>query len=291
MEGEDIIEKNPDQSQMTVRYTERALKFIEKNQDNPFFLYVPHSMPHIPLFVSDRFKGKSELGLYGDVIMEIDWSVGEIMNKLNELNLEDNTLVIFTSDNGPWLLYGNHGGSAFPLREGKRTTFEGGQRVPCIMRWPAKISSGEICYELATTMDIFPTIAHLTGAALPSRKIDGKNILSLLKNTPDAKSPHEAFYYYLGNNIQAVRSGKWKLHFPHFLISPAELGHDGQEGKVGIKNLELALYNLEEDIQEQTNVADQYPDVAQRLSQLAREFDEELKQNARPPGREEGVNF
>jgi arylsulfatase len=287
MEGEDIVKINPDQSNLTTWYTERALNFIEKNQENPFFLYLPHAMPHIPLYVSDKFKGKSENGLYGDVIMEIDWSVGEIMKKLKQLNLDDNTLVIFTSDNGPWLLYGNHGGSASPLREGKRTTFEGGQRVPCIIRWPGKISSGKTCNELATTMDFLPTIAHLTGAALSPLKIDGKDIWPLLNNSPDAKSPYEAFYYYLGNNLQAVRSGKWKLHLPHFLISPSEKGHDGKAGKVGYKNLELALYNLEEDIQEQTNVADRYPDVVKRLSQLAKEFDTELKQNARPPGRVE----
>ena len=287
MEGEDIIKKNPDQSNLTTWYTERALNFIEKNQETPFFLYLPHAMPHIPLYVSDKFKGRSEKGLYGDVIMEIDWSVGEIMKKLKQLNLDDNTLVIFLSDNGPWLLYGNHGGSASPLREGKRTTFEGGQRVPCIIRWPGKISPGKTCSELATTMDLLPTIANLTGAALPPLKIDGKDIWPILNNSPAAKSPHEAFYYYLGNDLQAVRSGKWKLHLPHLLISPSETGHDGKAGKVGYKRLELALYNLEEDIGEQTNVAEKYPDVVKRLSQLAKEFDAELKQNARPPGRVE----
>ncbi|MBN2059604.1 MAG: sulfatase-like hydrolase/transferase [Deltaproteobacteria bacterium] len=287
MEGESITEKNPDQSQLTTRLTERALNFIDKNREKPFFLYIPYTMPHIPLYVSDKFKGRSEKGLYGDVIMEIDSSVGEMMKKLKQLDLDDNTLVVFMSDNGPWLLYGNHGGSASPLREGKRTTFEGGQRVPCIMRWPGKIPAGKTCNEMATTMDLLPTISHLTGAALPPLKIDGKNIWPLVNNLPDAKSPHEAFYYYLGNELQAVRSGKWKLHLPHLLINPAEKGHDGIAGKVGYKRLELALYNLEEDIGEQTNVADQYPDIVARLSQLAREFDAELKQNARPPGRVE----
>ncbi len=287
MDGEDVVEYNPDQSRLTTMYTERSLQFIDKNKDRPFFLYVPHTMPHVPLYVSDKFRGKSEQGLYGDVIMEIDWSVGEILKKLKQLHLDNNTLVIFASDNGPWLAYGNHAGSALPLREGKMTVFEGGQRVPCIMRWPGKIPSGSTCSELASTIDLLPTIASITGAALPSTKIDGKNIQPLLKNKPGVKSPHEAFFYYYANDLHAVRSGKWKLHLPHKYISPVEIGHGGIGGKTENKELPLALYNLEIDIQEQMNVASQYPDIVQRLTRLANEFDADLKQNIRPAGRVE----
>ncbi|MEJ2055675.1 MAG: sulfatase, partial [Calditrichaceae bacterium] len=184
MDGEMVIEYNPDQSQLTKMYTQHALQFIEQNKDKPFFLYVPHSMPHIPIHASDKFKGKSEKGLYGDVIEEIDWSVGEIMKKLNQIGLEENTLFIFASDNGPWLVYGNHAGSAAPLREGKMTTFEGGQRVPCIMHWPGKIPAGIMTGALASTIDFLQTISAITGEKLPYVTIDGKNILSLMEHQP-----------------------------------------------------------------------------------------------------------
>ena len=285
MENEEAIQYDPDQSQLTKMYTERSTQFIEKNKDRPFFLYVPHSMPHVPLYVSDKFKGKSEQGLYGDVIMEIDWSVGEILKKLEQLNLDDNTLVIFATDNGPWLEYGNHSGSATPLREGKFTTFEGGQRVPCIMRWPGKIKSGSTCRDLATTMDFLPTIAALTGATLPSVTIDGKDIQPLLKNIDHAKSPHEAFYYYDGNELQAIRSGRWKLHLPHTYQTPAEIGNDGHRGKMENQNSPLALYDLETDIGEQANLASKNAEIVQSLTQLAEKFDADLKQNIRPAGR------
>src|SRR5207253_295899 len=164
IEGDKVVQTNPDQSKLTSWYTERAVQFIARNKDRPFFLYVAHNMPHVPLFVSDRFKGKSERGLYGDAIMEIDWSVGQILEALNRHGLDEKTLVVFTSDNGPWLLYGNHAGSALPLREGKTTTFDGGVREPCIMRWPGKSPAGTVCRELAATMDVLPTFAKLAGA-------------------------------------------------------------------------------------------------------------------------------
>ncbi|MEE9370133.1 MAG: sulfatase, partial [Sedimentisphaerales bacterium] len=176
MKGESVIESNPDQSKLTTLYTEEAVKFIEKNKDKPFFVYVPHSMAHVPLYVSEKFKGKSKQGMYGDVIMEIDWSAGQILSALKRLGIDEKTLVIFTSDNGPWLAYGDHGGSALPLREGKGTTWEGGMREPCIMRWPGKIPAGAVCSELSTAMDILPTFANLAGAKLPRKRIDGKDI-------------------------------------------------------------------------------------------------------------------
>ncbi len=167
-------------TQLTTLYTERAVKFIEKNKDRPFFLYVPHNMPHVPLGVSDKFKGKSKRGTYGDVIMEIDWSVGQILAALKKHGLDEKTLVMFTSDNGPWLSYGDHGGSAGLLREGKATSFEGGVREPFVARWPGTIPAGIVCHEPAMTIDILPTLATLAGAKLPELPIDGKDIGPLL---------------------------------------------------------------------------------------------------------------
>ncbi|UCD76173.1 MAG: sulfatase, partial [Phycisphaerales bacterium] len=219
IEGDQIanpIVTGEDQAQFTTQFAERAVSFIKRNQDKPFFLYLAHPMPHVPLFVSDKYEGKSEQGMYGDVISEIDWSVGEILRTINECGLDDNTLVIFTSDNGPWLSYGNHGGSCRPLREGKGTTWEGGIREPCIMRWPGRIPAGTVCDEPAITLDILPTVAGLIGAKLPGHKIDGLDIWPLIAGRPGAKTPHDAFFFYYHNNhLEAMRSGKWKLIFPH----------------------------------------------------------------------------
>src|SRR5207244_2363513 len=165
---------------------------------------------------SDRFRGKSKAGLYGDVIEEIDWSVGQILSALKEEKLDDKTLVLFTSDNGPWLSYGNHAGSAGPLREGKGTSWEGGVREPCIMRWPGKIPAGRVSNDMFMTIDFLPTIAGLTGAKLPENKIDGLDVWPIISGKPDAKNPHEAYFvYYNVNDLQAVISGKWKLYLPH----------------------------------------------------------------------------
>ncbi|MBN1456606.1 MAG: sulfatase [Sedimentisphaerales bacterium] len=269
-DGDKVIETNPDQTQLTTRYTERAIKFIEKNKDKPFFVYLPHSMPHVPLYVSDKFAGKSEQGLYGDVIMEIDWSVGQINATLKRLGLDDNTLVIFTSDNGPWLSYGNHAGSALPLREGKGTTFDGGQRVPCIMKYPGIIPAGTVCTELCTTMDFLPTIVKFAGAKEPRLKIDGYDIRPLLEGKQGAKSPYEAFYFYKGWELEAVRSGKWKLHLPHGYRTVVEYGRDAKPGKYDYsKKIGPALFDLENDISEKNNVADKFPRVVARLKKLA----------------------
>jgi arylsulfatase A-like enzyme len=276
MEGEKILEYNPDQTKLTTWYTERALKFIEKNKNNPFFIYLPHSMPHVPIFVSDKFKGKAKRGLYGDVIMEIDWSVGQILSKLKKLGIDENTLVIFTSDNGPWLSYGEHAGIADPLREGKGTTFDGGQRVPCVMRWPGKIPAGKDCRQLATSMDLLPTFAYLTGGEKPKNKIDGKNIWPLMAGEPNAKSPHEAFFYYFSWNLRAVRSGKWKLNVPHGYHTVIKGGKGGLPGRQKDQKIGLALFNLEKDIEEKHNVAEQYPKVVERLLKLLDKMREEL---------------
>jgi len=246
IEGERILEYNPDQTQLTTWYTERAVRFIEKSKDQPFFLYLPHSMAHVPLFVSDKFKGKSERGLYGDVMMEIDWSVGQILSTLKRLDIDEKTLVIFCSDNGPWLSYGDHSGLANPLREGKGTSFDGGHREPTVMRWPGKIPAGTVCSEPASTMDILPTVAKLTGAKLPAHRIDGKDIWPLITGVPGAKSPHEAFFYYRGFALEAVRSGKWKLHLPHSYRTLARRpgGTGGQPAKYEQGKIGPALFDL-----------------------------------------------
>jgi arylsulfatase len=207
-----------DQTQLTTQYTEQAVRFIREQAGQPFFVYLAHSMPHVPLYVSSKFKGRSARGIYGDVVMEIDWSVGEIMRELERTGQADNTLVIFTSDNGPWLSYGDHGGSAFPLREGKGTSWEGGVRVPCIMRWPGRIPAGTVSEQALMTIDLFPTIGRLIGAQLPEHPIDGRDVWPLIAGDPMALNPHDSYFvYYNRNDLQAVISGdgRWKLVFPH----------------------------------------------------------------------------
>ncbi len=295
IDGMETIETNPDQTQLTTWYTEHAVEFIDANKDGPFFLYVPHSMPHVPLFVSDKFAGKSQQGIYGDVIMEIDWSVGQIVDALKRNGVYENTLIIYTSDNGPWLSYGTHGGSAGPLREGKGTSWDGGQREPTVMHWPAKIPAGTVCSEPAMTIDILPTIASLIDADLPDHTIDGLDISPLLFGTEGAKSPHEALYFYWGRHLQAVRSGNWKLHFPHDYrtLNGREGGTGGQPVRYDTGHTELALYNLAEDIGESKNVAEDHPETVERLQALAEQARKELGDSAtqrrgsgvRPPGR------
>lgn len=287
-----------DQSQLTTWYTEQAVDFINRHHDQPFFVYLPHSMPHVPLFVSDKFAGKSGHGTYGDVIQEIDWSVGEILKALEKHQLSENTLVIFTSDNGPWLSYGNHAGSAGPLREGKGTAWEGGQREPTIFWWPGQIPAGTICAEPCGTIDLLPTIAALTDAPLPKRKIDGLDISPLLTSETPPQSPHEALYYYWLNELHAVRSGPWKLHFPHPFrsLDGNPPGADGTPAPYKQLKTDLALYNLSSDIGEQHNVADQNPEVVARLTKLADKIRSELGDSLtnvkgneiRPPKRSTG---
>jgi arylsulfatase A-like enzyme len=270
IEGTKVIELDPDQRKLTTSYTDRAVSFIERNRERPFFLYLAHSMPHVPLFVSERHAGKSGHGLFGDVITEIDWSVGQVLETLRKHDLDEQTLVIFTCDNGPWLPYGNHCGSTAGLREGKGTTFEGGVRVPFIARWPGRIPAGAACTEMAATIDLLPTLARLVGAELAEdRPIDGKDIYPLLTAQPGATTPHEAYYFYWGRDLQAVRSGKWKLHFPHAYPHVESPGADGKPGKVVPRKIELSLFDLESDVAETTNVAADHPEVVKLLQQLA----------------------
>lgn len=255
--GTEVIEWPVDQTQLTRRYTEEAVKFIKSNKDQPFFLYLAHSMPHIPLFASETFKGKSVRGLYGDVIEEIDWSVGQVLQTLRDLKLGQKTFVLFTSDNGPWLVMGDRGGAAKPLRDGKGTTYEGGQRVPCIMWWPGQIPAGTECDEIASTMDMMPTLSKLAGTTPPAdRSIDGHNIWPLMSGKAGAKSPYSAFIYY---RAEAIRVGNWKYR------TGAEHGSWFKKKK-GMKNPKVEqLFNLKEDIGEQENLIDRYPEKAAQL--------------------------
>ena len=283
IDGQKIVNPNvtaDDQKLLTQRLTQRAVEFIERNKDRPFLVYLAHHMPHVPLFVSEQFAGRSAAGLYGDVIEEIDWSVGQVLDTLRRLKLDRQTLVIFATDNGPWLSYGDHAGSARPLREGKATTFEGGVRVPCIMWWPGQIPAGAVCRQPACTIDIFPTVARLTGAKLPDHPIDGKDIWPLISAQPGAASPHEAYFFYWGRELQAVRSGRWKLHFPHKYNTIVEPGSGGKPGKSQARQIELCLFDLENDIGETTDLSQQHPEVVARLKALADRMREELGDSA-----------
>lgn len=287
IEGDKIIDKEvtpKEQTLLTTDYTNRAVNFINRHKDKPFFLYLAHSMPHVPLFVSKENDNKTKDGLYADVMWEIDWSVGQILESLKENKIDKNTLVIFTTDNGPWLSYGDHAGSAKPLREGKGTAWEGGVRVPCIMRWPEKIPSSTVCSEPAMTIDILPTIAEITGAKLPNHKIDGKNIWPLIKGEKNAKSPHEAYYFYWGKNLHAVRKDNWSLHFPHSYRSlNGKPGVGGIPGKYQQKKTDIALFDLQKDISQKSNLFGKYPDIVKNLKALGEKHVTYVKENSREP--------
>lgn len=300
-EDETVEQVDPDQSQFTRRITEKAVSFIRRNEKKPFFLYVPHVMPHVPIFASDRFKGQSPHGLYADVVEELDWSVGMILAAVQQAGVADNTLILFMSDNGPFLSYGNHAGNAAPLREGKLTSYEGGVRVPFIARWPGQVPAGKVNDELFTAMDLMPTFQAWREDAEPApvKTQDGKDVTDLLLGKEGAKSPHEVIAIYAGGELQAIRSGEWKLHFAHPYITPHETpGRDGkpsnwenmkpaaitQSGIEGIATRHgykvaqqpLALYHLKEDIGELTDVSTAHPDVVERLKKLAEPFRQQL---------------
>ena len=285
MEGEKVL--NPaiqpkDQVQLTTWFTERAIAFIEKNRELPFLVYLPHPMPHVPLYTSSKFLGKTD-SVYRDVISEIDWSVGEILDSLKSNGIDDNTLFVFTSDNGPWLLDGNHGGSAGPLREGKGTRFEGGFRVPCVMRWPDRIPAGSVCGEVASSMDLLPTLAAIVGLSMPKdHVIDGKDIQSLMFGESGKESPHEAFYYFNQDGLIGVRSGKWKMLYPHNYNVPSPPGMDGVHGEYEQKSIDLALFDLSSDVGETKNLASRYPEILARLEILAEVARQDIGSRSKP---------
>lgn len=270
LEGTKVVNHDvqpADQELLTKTLTERAVGFIRENSDKPFFLYLPHPMVHVPLYASKEFQGKSGAGIFGDVVMEVDWSVGQILDCLDEIKQSENTLVIFTSDNGPWLSYGEHGGSATPLREGKGTMFEGGYRVPTLMRWKGRIPADTTCDQLASTIDVLPTVASIIGAELPTHKIDGLDIRSLMLDE-DAKSPRDYFYcYYGGGELQAVRSDRFKLVLPHQYrtLDGRSGGTGGMPADYSSAKIGQSLFDLDSDVSESTDVSDLFPDVVKEL--------------------------
>jgi arylsulfatase A-like enzyme len=255
MRDDKIVERPADQHTLTQRYTDEAVKFIHANKDRPFFLYLAHTMPHVPLFVSKDFAGKSRRGHYGDVIEELDWNVGRVLDALEEAGVTGNTLVIFTSDNGPWLVFGLHGGSASLLRDGKGSTWEGGVRVPCIMRWPGQIPAGGSTPDIASTLDILPTASRLAGAAVPDdRIIDGHDLSSLLLN--GGRSPRASMFFYRGIRLYAARQGPYKAHY---ITQPAYGG-----GKP-VEHDPPLLFHLEHDPSEKHDIAKDHPAILDAL--------------------------
>ncbi len=271
LENDGIVEIDANITTSTEHYTRNAIDFIRENKDKPFFIYFPHNRPHFPMMANPRFEGKSRAGVYGDLVEEIDWSTGEILQALKEFDLDDNTLVIFTSDNGAANNPDQKYGSNLPFRNGKGSTFEGGFREPAIFRWPGKIPAGEVIDEMANSMDLLPTLANLAGVKLPSdRIIDGADIWSLLSGDKSIQWPERTFFYYNGLNLQAIRQGKWKLHLPR---TPEMLvWWDGGQRELD----KPILFNLDADPGETQDVAAEYPDIVKHLLKLTKNVRKEL---------------
>lgn len=284
----EVVERDPDQSRFTRRFTDLAVEFIATNAHRPFFLYLPHVMPHVPIFAAPEFRNRSAGGRYGDVVEELDAGVGEVLAALRRHGVENNTLVLFLSDNGPFLSYGNHAGSAGPLREGKLTTWEGGVRVPAIAAWPGRVPAGRTCGDPLMTIDLLPTLVKLAGAKSPTLKIDGQDISHELFNEPGGVRGLRPYWFYAGDELHAVRSGSWKLHVPHdYLTVNGPPGADGRPAFFGrgkpeamtasglrgiasrhgyrVERTGLALYDLEGDIGETRDVAAANPEVVRAL--------------------------
>ncbi len=266
LRDEEVIEQPVNQATLTRRYTEESVRFIREHRDEPFFLYLAHTMPHVPLAVSPEFKGTSSRGLYGDVVQELDWSTGQILDTLKEEGLDDNTLVVYTSDNGPWLWMGRDGGGAGPLSQGKGSTFEGGMRVPCIVRWPGMIAPGRVEREFGTMLDWFPTFIKLAGGSLPGdRVIDGHDLRTVLDGT--GSRANQEFYYFSGDTLQAYRSGPWKLKQPFSgLIYTTRIQHP------------RLLINLADDPGERHNLAHAHPDLVKEMALKMHAFSREVRQ-------------
>lgn len=274
----DLLE-DEGQRRVTREYTEEAVKFIGEHKDEPFFLYLPHTAMHIPLFPHQEFVGKSNNGVYGDWVSEVDWSVGQVLDAIRQHELQENTLVIFTSDNGPWASKGNAGGVSGPLRGSKGGTLEGGVREPTIVWWPGRVKAGSESDAIAGTTDILPTLVGLAGGQIQGDiKIDGKDLAPLLLGQTD-ESPRSVWHYFRGNNLEAVRSGPWKL-----AIRPQSLGMGIKEKPEDLLTSEVRLYNLEDEIGERTNVAAQHPEVVSRLQMIADEMSADIGSGRAGPG-------
>ena len=272
--GEVTIEEvnHEDQKFLTRWYTEHAVDFINRHTDQPFLVYVPHSMPHVPIFCSDEFEGKSGKGLYADVMLELDWSVGEINKALKKNGLDKNTIIIMTSDNGPWVSYGNHAGDT-PFREAKGTSFDGGVRSACIIKYPGQIEAGTTSTSTFCSIDLLPTLCHLAEVPLPGNEIDGKNAWELIQGKPGAENLRDYYALSIGNRFEGVLSGdgKWKLHLPHPYRTLEEAGNDGMAGKYLQETIDTALFDMEHDQYETENVMSDYPEIARDLIRMAEE--------------------
>ncbi len=263
------------QKMLTRWFTEKSVDFIRRHQQEPFFLYLAHAMPHVPLFCSEEFEGKSGKGLYGDVIMELDWSVGEVMKTLEEEGLRDNTLVIFTSDNGPWAVYGDHAGYT-PFRAHKATSFDGGVRSAMVMSYPGYIKENEVSDVTFCSIDLLPTLCEITGVAMPDSPIDGHNVWPLLCMDTTFAHPHEYYFITVGRNLEAVISadGRWKLHLPHNYLKVIEGGKDGLPGKEERTAVALSLFDMHKDPCETTNVVNAHPAVVKKMMAAAEAYTE-----------------
>jgi arylsulfatase len=288
VEQDKVIEINPDQRLLTRRYTDRAVEFILRIKAKPFFLFVPHNMPHTPLFVSNRFEGKSNGGLYGDVVMEIDDSVGRILGAIKSAGIDEQTIVLFTSDNGPWLIFGDHGGSASPLSGGKKQTLEGGMRVPMVLRGPGRVAENRVSDTPVTALDLTPTLLASAGVKSPPEKVDGRDMSNLLLGHDIGKAKSSPFFYFWERELRGVRVGRWKLQRSHVdkqAPDPARIGNDGERGKVTKIRRAQALYNLQTDPGEERNLASQHPEKVRELMARMAAFEEELNETAQPAGR------
>ncbi|MCT4587160.1 MAG: sulfatase [Carboxylicivirga sp.] len=265
------------QKLLTTWAAQESVDFIDRNKENPFFLYVPFSMPHVPLFCSDKFEGKSGQGLYADVMMELDWAIGEVINKIKETGNEENTVIIFSSDNGPWAVYGEHAGVT-PFREAKATSFDGGLKSACLIKYPPLIKKGSTVSKLICSIDLLPTLSNLTGVSLPENEIDGKNITPILLGDNKADNPHQYYAISKSNKFESVISGdgKWKLHMSHGYLTIIEGGRDGQAGVQENRKIDLSLFNLMEDPYEKNNVAEKHPDVVSNLKVIAEKHKEKF---------------
>jgi arylsulfatase len=291
LEGEKVAELDPDQSTFSARFTAKGLDFIERHKDRPFFLYLPHVMPHVPIFASAKFKGRSARGVYGDVVEELDDAIGAILAKLRDTGLEQDTLVLFLSDNGAWMSYGEHAGSNGPLREGKLTCFEGGVRSPLLVRWPGKVPAGRVSGTPFMSIDLLPTLVGAVGGKSPTLRIDGRSALPLLRGIDDTPT-HEALFFYAGEELHAVRAGRWKLHFDHPYLSNRGLpGRGGKPSGHGtyeplpitdssmdaiasrhgqkVSRQAQALFDLTTDPGETRDLSAQHPEIVRRLAALA----------------------
>jgi len=286
-EGNTVVKASvtpSDQKVLTQLFTDRAIEVIEASSDRPFFIYLPYSSSHIPIFVRDEIKGRSEGALYQDVIYEYDLQMARIMKALRDQAIEQDTLIIFTSDNGPWTVWGDHAGSAGDLRGFKMTTFEGGIRVFAVMHWPAGFNKGVTVTSPVMTIDILPTIAEIIGAQPGGQELDGRSLVSLIEGTqPAGAEPRALYNYYLGE-LESMRYGKWKLHFPRQVRTVTRVGSAGFRGDYGEELIDWSLYDLDADPGESVNVIDRHPEIAEQLKKMAAAFSRDLETSKKPMG-------